>query len=150
MKLDYLLTWFVEVEDGGDFAEWNPLSEIVLEEKLLSYGRIMAIYMMWDPRILKTGIKDKRRLKRLRQRFLFFDFSSRRTTKSAVSAILNRSGEILTKTPPHTRGNSWANCLARPFAKLFPLMCGGLNLYLFRYTCHSPLSLPYFWFSSHN
>ena len=35
-------------------------------------------------------------------------------------------GEILTKTPPHTRGNSWANCLARSFAKLFPLVCGGL------------------------
>ena len=34
-------------------------------------------------------------------------------------------GEILTKTRPHTRGNSWANCLARPFAELFPLVFSG-------------------------
>ena len=28
--------------------------------------------------------------------------------------------------PPHTRGNSLANGLARQFALLFPLVCGGV------------------------
>ena len=35
-------------------------------------------------------------------------------------------GVKLTKTPAHTRGNSWANCLARNFAEHFPQVCGSL------------------------
>ena len=44
-------------------------------------------------------------------------------------------GKILRKTPPHTRGNSWTNCLARQFAKLFPPV--GLSVQLFLFRCHS-------------
>ena len=31
--------------------------------------------------------------------------------------------------PPHTGGNSLANGLAKQFAQLFPLVCGGLYIY---------------------
>ena len=31
-------------------------------------------------------------------------------------------------SPPHTRGNSLANGLARQFAQLFPFVCGGVFL----------------------
>ena len=74
MKLGYLLTW--------QRLCWVKSCR---KRSFLSYCQIMAVYMMWDTRILKTGIKDKWRLKRLRQSFLFFDSSSR----SAVSAILS-------------------------------------------------------------
>lgn len=37
-------------------------------------------------------------------------------------------GEFLTKISPHTRGNGLANYLARHFAQLYPLVCGGLKI----------------------
>ena len=57
----------------------------------------------------------------------------RKWTKSHIHVIKPRLfGLYYTShtrlSPLHTRGNSWANCLAGQFAKLFPLVCGGLNL----------------------
>ena len=57
---------------------------------------------------------------------------SPREAKSQISSTLDifltaSRGENLTKTQPHTWGNSWANYLARQFAQFFPLVCGRLK-----------------------